>query len=204
MRWKSSALISLIPKGNVCVHNLTAITALGGTEPRTDKHGPITLSEEAGYALASVAARKGGERATNLAIRRLIGPAAPKPGHVAGDKVTAFWSGPDQWILEAPYDSHETLFAQATAEVKGKASVTEQTSGWCRFDLHGVGLAAVLERLCAINMTTFQPGDATRSSIDHLGCFVVCRTLEHISILGPRSSAASLHHSLLTAMRSAY
>ena len=49
------------------MHNLTAITALGGTEPRTDKHGPITLSEEAGYALASVAARKGGERATNLA-----------------------------------------------------------------------------------------------------------------------------------------
>ena len=204
MKSKWSAPTSLIPRGNVCVHNLTVTTALGGTEPRIDMHGPITLSEEPGYALASVAARKGGERATILAIRRLIGPAAPKPGYIAGDKVTAFWTGPDQWMLEAPYDSHETLFEQAAAEVKGKASVTEQTGGWCRFDLRGVGLAAVLERLCPINMTTFQPGDATRSSIDHLGCFVICRALEHISILGPRSSAASLHHALLTAMRSAY
>ena len=186
------------------MHNLTVTTALGGTEPRIDMHGPITLSEEPGYALASVAARKGGERATILAIRRLIGPAAPKPGYIAGDKVTAFWIGPDQWMLEAPYDSHETLFEQAAAAVKGKASVTEQTGGWCRFDLRGVGLASVLERLCPINMITFQPGGVTRSSIDHLSCFIICRALEHISILGPRSSAASLHHGLLTAMRSAY
>jgi sarcosine oxidase subunit gamma len=191
-------------RGNVCVHNLSATTALGGTEPRTEQHGPITLSEEPGYALASVAARKGGERATVLAIRRIIGPAAPKPNHAAGNTVTAFWTGPEQWMLEAPYDSHETLFATARAEVKGKASITEQTGGWCRFDLRGVGLGAVLERLCPINMAKFQPGDATRTSIDHLGCFVICRALDHISILGPRSSAASLHHGLLTAMRSAY
>ena len=186
------------------MHNLTATTALGGTKPRVDQHGPITLSEEPGYALASVAARKGGERATVLAIRRIIGPAVPKPNHVAGDTVTAFWTGPNQWMLEAPYDSHETLFATARAEVKGKASITEQTGGWCRFDLRGVGLATVLERLCPINMTKFQPGNATRTSIDHLGCFVVCRALDHISIIGPRSSATSLHHGLLTAIRSAY
>jgi len=197
-------LTSLTLRGSVCVHNLTATTALGGTKPRIDQHGPITLSEEPGYALASVAARKGGERATVLAIRRMIGPAAPKPNHMAGDTVTAFWTGPDQWMLEAPYDSHETLFATARAEVKGKASITEQTGGWCRFDLRGVGLATVLERLCPINMTKFQPGNATRTSIDHLGCFVVCRALDHISIIGPRSSATSLHHGLLTAIRSAY
>ena len=197
-------LTSLTLRGSVCVHNLTATTALGGTKPRIDQHGPITISEEPGYALASVAARKGGERATVLAIRRMIGPAAPKPNHMAGDTVTAFWTGPDQWMLEAPYDSHETLFATARAEVKGKASITEQTGGWCRFDLRGVGLATVLERLCPINMTKFQPGNATRTSIDHLGCFVVCRALDHISIIGPRSSATSLHHGLLTAIRSAY
>ena len=204
MRLRWSVLTSLTLRESVCVHNLTATTALGGTTPRLDQHGPITLSEEPGYALASVAARKGGERATVLAIRRIIGPAVPKPNHVAGDTVTAFWTGPNQWMLEAPYDSHETLFATARAEVKGKASITEQTGGWCRFDLRGVGLAKVLERLCPINMNKFQPGDATRTSIDHLGCFVVCRTLGHISIIGPRSSANSLHHGLLTAIRSAY
>ena len=186
------------------MHRLKAITALGGTEPRVDQHGPITLSEKSGFALASVAARTGGTKATTMAIKRLTGAPAPNPGQANGTKITAFWTGPDQWMLEAPYNSHETLFEQATAEVKGKASVTEQSDGWCRFDLQGEGLSVVMERLCAINMHNFDAGHATRTSIEHLGCFVICRTKSHISILGPRSSAGSLHHGLLIAIRSAY
>lgn len=186
------------------MHRLKAITALGGTEPRVDQHGPITLSEKSGVALASVAARAGGKRATMMAIKRLTGAPAPNPGHANGTQITAFWTGPDQWMLEAPYSSHETLFEQATTEVKGKASVTEQSDGWCQFDLQGEGLSGVLERLCPINMHNFDAGHAIRTSIEHLGCFVICRTKSHISIFGPRSSAGSLHHGLLIAIRSAY
>jgi sarcosine oxidase subunit gamma len=186
------------------VHDLIATTALGTSAPAVDHHGPVTLTEEPGIALASIAARRGGERTTILAIRRMIGPTAPKAGHWAGARIIAFWTGPDQWMLEAPYDSEELLFERAIQEVKGKASVTEQTGAWCRFDLRGTNLAAVMERLCPINMATFIAGNATRTSIDHLGCFVLCRAENHISILGPRSSAESLHHSLLTAIRAAF
>ena len=122
------------------MHNLSAITALNGTEPRIDQQGPVTLSEEPNFAMATVAARNGGQRATMSAIRRIIGSTAPKPGQFVGDVVTAFWMGPDQWMLEAPYHSHEMLFQQVIAEVKGKASVTEQSDGWCRFDMCGICL----------------------------------------------------------------
>ncbi len=186
------------------MHNLKAITALNGIKPRVDQKGPITLSEEPNFAMASVAARNGSQRATMSAIRRIIGVSAPKPGKFVGNTVTAFWMGPDQWMLEAPYHSHEMLFDQVILEVNGKASVTEQSDGWCRFDMRGIGLASVMELLCAINMTQFTTGDATRTSIDHLGCFVICRNSEHLSVIGPRSSAQSLHHALLVAMNSAY
>ena len=204
MRLKWSAHISLIRRGSVCVHDLIATTALGTSAPSVDHHGPVTLTEEPGIALASITARRGGERTTTLAIRRMIGPTAPKAGHWAGTRIIAFWTGPDQWMLEAPYDSDEFLFEWAIKEVKGKASVTEQTGAWCRFDLRGTDLAAVMERLCPINMAKFIAGSATRTSIDHLGCFMLCRAEDHISILGPRSSAASLHHSLLTAIRATF
>ena len=59
-------------------------------------------------------------------------------------------------MLEAPYHSHEMLFEQVIVEVKGKASVTEQSDGWCRFDMRGIGLASVMELLCPINMTKIQ------------------------------------------------
>ena len=186
------------------MHNLSAVTALNETQPRTDQQGPITLSEEPNFAMATVTARNGGQRATKSAICRIVGFNAPKPGQFVGETVTAFWMGADQWMLEAPYHSHEMLFDQVIAEVKGKASVTEQSGGWCRFDMRGIGLASVMELLCPINMTKFKTGDAIRTSIDHLGCFVICRNLEHLSIIGPRSSAQSLHHTLLTAMTSAY
>ena len=86
------------------MHDLIATTAFGAATPCVDHHGPVSLTEELGFALASVSARRGGERTTILAIRRMIGPTAPKAGHWAGARIVAFWTGPDQWMLEAPYD----------------------------------------------------------------------------------------------------
>ncbi|MDG2298203.1 MAG: sarcosine oxidase subunit gamma [Planktomarina sp.] len=186
------------------MHNLDAITALGSTVPRVDQHGPIKLIEEPSFAMATIAARKNGQRATKLAIRRIVGASAPKPGYFSGGTNTAFWMGPDQWMLEAPYNSHEMLFDLVKSEVKDQASVTEQSDGWCRFDMVGEGLASVLELLCPIDSNNFKSGHSIRTTIDHLGCFVICRELKHLSIIGPRSSAQSLHHTLLTAIKSAF
>ena len=186
------------------MHDLVAITSLGGAEPRVDTHGPVTLSEVCDVALASVAARLGGEAKTRSALKTLLGVAPPEPGQAAHKKLGAFWMGPDSWMVEAPFDTHEDLAAQVKAKLKDAASVTEQTDGWCRFDLTGEGLADVFERLCPINLRQWHGSEATRTSIDHLGCFVVARSATHMSVIGPRSSAASLHHALLSAIRSAH
>ncbi|CAN0603920.1 unnamed protein product, partial [Ectocarpus sp. 12 AP-2014] len=37
-----------------------------------------------------------------------------------------------------------------------------------------------------------------------LNCFVLCRKPGYISVIGPRSSAGSLHHALKTAMLSVF
>ncbi|MFP7674854.1 sarcosine oxidase subunit gamma [Marivita sp. S0852] len=187
------------------MHDLRPITPLGGTEPRQDIVGPVTVTEVTSVALASVAARLGREDATRSGLAKVLNVAAPDTSRCdGGDTFSAFWTGPDQWMIEAPIETHEDLAKHVLKTLGSDASVTEQTDAWCRFDLKGRDLASVLERLCPANVRAWTGGEVQRSSIDHLGCFVIFRDTETISIIGPRSSAGSLHHALLTACRSAF
>lgn len=187
------------------MHDLVAITPLGGTQALFDQIGSVTLSERPDWALASVAARQDTEKQCLSGLKKVLGSAAPDVSAMTvGKALSAFWTGPDQWMIEAPHVSHENLAAELKAVLGGSASITEQTDGWCRFDMEGEGVVAVFERLCNVNVIAMASNTATRTLIEHLGCFLVCRDARrHLSVLGPRSSAASLHHALLTAMRSA-
>lgn len=182
------------------MHDLIALTPLGAHTPRSDNYGGITLTEITDVALASVAARLGREADAAALIAAVTGTDAPAPAR-SSDR--AFWMGPDQWMVEAPLATHEDLARQITAQANGAASVTEQTDAWCRFDLKGERLADVFERLCAADLRRFTGGEAVRTTIEHLGCFLICRSPAHVSVIGPRSSAESLHHALLTALKSA-
>ncbi|WP_120634904.1 sarcosine oxidase subunit gamma [Ruegeria sp. EL01] len=184
------------------MHDLAAITALGGSEPRVDTVADVTCAEVPGVALASVAARSGQEAKAQKALAKLIGVKTPDIGRFAGDPVSAFWTGPDQWMVEAPFDSHEGLAQQVKDAIGDAASVTEQTDAWTRFDLNGGRVLAVLELLCPLDVRKMAEGDAARAAIHHLGCFVLCRSPGSFSVYGPRSSAGSLHHAIVTAMKS--
>lgn len=183
--------------------DMKPITPLGGAEPRVDTLGAITVTEVTETALASYAARLGSEAKAVATLEGVLGQKAPAPGTAVFGDMAAFWTGPDQWMVMAPIESHELLADELETAAAGQASVTEQTDGWCRFDVTGPALSDVFERLCPVNLRSFTGGEATRTSIDHLGCFVICVTPEHVSVIGPRSSAGSLHHALLVAIRSA-
>jgi len=187
------------------VHDLAPLTALGGTKPRADAHGGVTLTENPCLALASVAARRGHEPACRTHMDDLLEGPAPGPGTFRlHDPEEAFWMGPDQWMVAAPYASHEDLADRLKARFSATASITEQSDAWVCFDLHGEGLEAVMELCCNIDIAAMKPGDATRTAIHHLGSFVLRRDpASHLRILGPRASAQSLHHALLTAMQAA-
>lgn len=180
-------------------HRLIPLTPLGHAAPQTDTIGPVIITENAGVALASIATRKG--RGADVAkAASALGITLPASGHASD---TALWLAPDQWMFEAPHASHENIVAYLKPAFGDAASITEQTDAWVRFDLTGPDLPAMLELLCNLDTRTMQPGQGTRTVIEHLGCYVTCRATG-FTILGPSSSARSLHHALITAAKSAY
>jgi len=173
------------------VHDLQTVTALGGTQPRVDTFAHITITENDGVALASVAARMGHEKACHAALKKLLG-AVPQTGRaVLHDPEAGFCSGPDQWMLGAPKDTHEDLADQLKTLMGDNASITEQSGAWVCFDLRGSGMEDV---------TAMTSGDVRRTVIHQLGCFAIRRAdVDHLRIFGPRASAGTLHHAILTA-----
>ena len=181
------------------MHSLVAITPLGSTAPRVDVIGDVTITEIADRALASLSSRLGHEADIRAKGQQLIGADLPDVGRsVSGTEMTAFWIGPDSWMLDADYDAHTNLAAEVKAVVESAGSVVEQTDAWCRFDVSGSGALASFERLSNVDIHAMQTGDATRTSIHHIGCYILCQNEgTAFSVLGPRSSAASLHHALV-------
>ena len=179
------------------MHDLKPITALGGTEPRVDTFDHVTIAENDGVAFVSVSARLGKEAACHKALKKLLG-AVPETGRaVLNDPEAGFCMGPDQWMLGAPRETHELLADQLKALFGDAASVTEQTGAWVVFDITGPAMEDLCERLCNVPIRQMVSGDARRTTIHQLGCFVIRRTAQdHIRILGPRASAITLHHAL--------
>lgn len=182
------------------MHNLTPTMALGGV---ADTIGTITITENAGMSLASVAARMGGEKKTAQILKKMLGE-VPDPGRCEQHGLeTGFWMGPDQWMIGAPMETHELLADQLKDLLGDAASVTEQTGAWVVFDVTGAAMRDVVELLCAVPIRTMVAGDTQRTVIHHLGCFVIRRNADdHVRILGPRASAGSLHHALTAAAHS--
>ena len=175
--------------------DLTPLTPLGGTSACVDTIGSVTITEITDRALASVAQRKG-ENATKgfKALGFDAAPAVCTMTEANGSR--AWWMGPDQWMIDAPFDKSGHWARKVKDAMGNSASVTDQTEGFCRFDLSGNGCLAVLERLCGLDVHSMETGAAQRTQIHHMAC-VVLKTDGGWSLLGAHSSAGSLHHALL-------
>lgn len=185
-------------------HRLKPLTPLGHDTPHSVTLGPVTITEVTDTALASLAARQGEAQAV-ADIAETAGIPLPGPGKAAkAATYGSFWLSPDMWMVEAPFATHEDIVAILKPHFGETASLTEQTDAWARFDVTGDDLPAMFERLCAFDLRAHGPGSATRTVIEHLGCYVVIRASGHLSVIGPRSSAASVFHALETAARSAF
>ena len=185
-------------------HHLKPLSPLGHDAPVLTTIGPVTISEKIDCALASLATRRDQDKAVAAAAKTL-GIPLPGAGHFeqSGD-FGAFWLGPDQWMVEAPFASHEDIVAILKPAFGNAASITEQTDAWVRFDVSGKELPSLFERLCNFDLRKRGKGSATRTVIEHLGCYVVVREEGLLSVIGPRSSAQSLHHALVAAAQSAF
>lgn len=184
--------------------DLHALTALGAREAAIITVGPLTITERFDVALASVAARRG--RMADLAkAAKKAGLQLPDPARwQGGAPYSAFWTAPEMWLVEAPFESHELIAGMLSAALGDTASVTEQTDAWVAFDLAARDLSPLLERLCNVDFPAVAEGHATRTMIEHLGCYLVKHGLDAVRLYGPRSSAKSLLHALETAAHSAW
>lgn len=182
------------------MHDLTPTPALGAA---IQTIGSVTIAENTGVALASVAARNGRAADCGVVLNNVLG-AVPDIGKaVLHDPEAGFWVGPDQWMIGAPMDTHEDIAEQLKNKLGDAASVTEQSGAWVVFDVTGEGMPDMCEILCNIPIRKMVAGDVQRTMIHQLGCFVIRRDdANHIRILGPRASARSLHHALTSAATS--
>lgn len=180
---------------------LEPLTPLGHGEPETATIGPLTITERTDTALASLATRKGRD-AEVARVAKAAGIPLPKPATYAKDSLAAFWLAPDMWMIEAPFATHENIRAHLLSLFNDAASITEQTDAWVRFDITAANLTALMERLCNVDLATAPQGHATRTVIDHLGCYLLKHDAQNITLYGPRSSAQTLHHALTTAAQS--
>ncbi len=179
--------------------DLAPLTALGAAAPRSAAFGALTLAENADLGLASLAQRRGAP------VPVPMGLALPGPGlwH-AGNGLAAFWTGPGQWMIEAPGRAAED-FAAALKRAAPEASVTEQTDGFCAFEIASSAgpapIVALLEKLVNLDAGAFGPGSATRTGFEHMSIFVIRRAEDRLAVLGMRSAAGSIWHALETAAR---
>ena len=172
--------------------SLTPTTALGGTIPFDETIGDNRIREVSDAAMASLAMLKGKGAAFKRAAASRLGE-LPAPGHAGGTNQTStIWMGPDQYLVEG-IDT-----ATLAATFGASAAITDQSDAWVRFDVTGGDVVAMLERLSGADSRRMQAGSATRTAIHHMHCVIVCRAGgTDFTILGPRSSAASLHHALV-------
>ena len=177
--------------------DLIPLTALGAAAPRQAAIGALRLSENAGLALASLALRAGAPRPAPFGLD-LPGPG----GWTAGMGTAAFWTGPDQWMIEAEGRAHEDFARALAAEAPG-CSVTEQTDGWVAIEIASAAgpapILRLLEKLVNLDPAGLGPGRATRTGLHHMSVFVLRRAPDRLAVLGMRSAAGSLWHALETA-----
>jgi sarcosine oxidase subunit gamma len=186
------------------VAELVALSALGAREAGVVTVGPLAITERMDVALASVAARRGRMADLTKAAKAAGVPLPDAARHVAGSPYAAFWVAPEMWFVEAPFATHELIADQLVAAFGPAASVTEQTDAWVAFDLAAPDIAPLLERLCNVDFPAAPNGYATRTVIEHLGCYLIKHGPGKVRLYGPRSSAASLLHALEAAAASAW
>lgn len=174
------------------VTDLTPICALGGAKPQSRSIGAVTLTENAQLGLASLALRRGGAAPA-------LGLTLPGPGGWAeGDGIAAFWTGPDQWMVEFPGRAAEDVAARLADP---GVSVTEQTDGFAAFEIAAPEpvLVALMEKLVNVDPAGFGPGSATRTGFHHMSIFVIRRAADRLAVLGMRSAAGTIWHALIDA-----
>ena len=95
------------------------------------------------------------------------------------------------------------LIGRAAPDLSGLAAVTDQSDGWAWIELTGTDAAAVLARVCPLDLRQqgFPTGTSARSTIGHIPALLIHTGGDRFDIAVFRSMAHSCLHELTAAMR---
>ena len=104
---------------------------------------------------------------------------------------------PDQIMLAFP---HATPDAErhVQSKLKGAGYTTEQTDAWIVLEVSGPNTMAALERLCPLDLASFDAGTSGRTVMEHMGAMVVKLGDDQFLLMSASSSARSFLHAVET------
>jgi heterotetrameric sarcosine oxidase gamma subunit len=132
--------------------------------------GPgVLISERYGLSIVQIAARHGQADATAAAIARSMGvsPSSDANTAIAGDRGSALWIAPDQWLLVAAGMAEGELERLLHEAVRGVAALTDQSHARCVLRLAGPQARALLAKGCGLDLDprVFRPGRCAQSIV---------------------------------------
>lgn len=175
--------------------DLEPTTALGHTDPKHCQIGDLTLQEDEGLVLASLAIGPG------QTVPQPFGVTLPDVEKIScSNDVLMFWIGPNKWMVARESKPQNDLAAELKSTLPGYA-VTVQTDGFVVIHVTGPKnlLQELLTKLVNIDRDALAPGCAVRTSLDHMTVFLLRKDEKTLTLLGMRSFASSLWHALTTA-----
>ena len=83
-------------------------------------------------------------------------------------------------------------------KLDGKGYTTDQTDAWVVLEISGPDTMAAMERLCPLDLASFETGTSGRTVMEHMGAFVVKIEDNRFWLMSASSSAASFLHAVET------
>jgi len=176
------------------VVNLIAKNPLADLLPFSE--GNVTLIDATPLSITSIIPQSGKANAVSKVMETAHGVKLPAPGRTTGQASNrVIWSGRGQYFLIGD--------EPANPSISKLAALADQSDGWVIVHLEGDDSAAVLARLCPIDIRPdqFRPGHTARTEVAHLSS-VVTRLANGFEIMVMRSFTKTALHHLTIAMKS--
>lgn len=183
---------------NVDEISLAAAPVLGGASLELSGN---RIVERDDLAIVSIATPLGGEDALTEALRNGWSLDVPEPTRSSlSGEVRAVWTAPDQMMLIFP---HATPDAEAVVQERlgGTGYTTDQTDGWIVLEVAGPDTLSALERICPLDLPSFEIGGTGRTAMEHMGAMAVRTGDDAFLLMSASSSAASFLHAVETSYR---
>ena len=174
---------------------LEAAPVLGGAD--IDIAGN-RIRERHDLALVSIATPLGGDEALASAVKSgwSLDMPAPTKSTASGD-TRAIRTTQDQIMLVFPHATPDANTA-VQGKLDGKGYTTDQTDAWVVLEISGPDTMAAMERLCPLDLASFETGTSGRTVMEHMGAFIVKIEDNRFWLMSASSSAASFLHAVET------